>query len=187
MEGLGARYRPVAGDLMSVTIDIVDQDVFTALRALLIGILPTNTPVVQGQVNLVAMPTTGFVVMTSLSQDRLSTNTHTYDKTLQTKTVNVPTKYEIQLDFYGATSQAWSAEVQALFRDSYAIENMPSNIVPLYADDPMQLPLINGEEQFEQRWKIAAALQYNPIITVSQQSALTVNIALKEVDTTFTP
>lgn len=172
---------------MAASIDIVDQDVFTALVSLLAGILPANTPVVQGQVNLVAMPTTGFVVMTSLSQDRLSTNVHTYDKNAQTKAITVPTKYEIQLDFYGATSQAWSMEVQTLFRDSYAVENMPSNIVPLYADNPMQLPLINGEEQYEQRWKITAAIQYNPIITVTQQSALTVNIAIKEVDTTFTP
>ena len=170
-----------------INIDIESQDVFTALRAFLIGILPVNTPVIQGQVNLVSMPTSGFVLMNEISQSRVSTNTHKHDSSAQTTAITVPTEYKIQVDFYGANAQAWSMEVQTLFRDSYAIENMPKNIVPLYADDPIQLPLINAESQYEQRWKVAAAIQYVPIITITQQSALTVNIAIKEVDTTFTP
>ena len=43
---------------MSVTIDIVDQDVYMALVTFLTSYLPANTPVVQGLDNQVAMPPT---------------------------------------------------------------------------------------------------------------------------------
>jgi hypothetical protein len=64
---------------------------------------------------------------------------------------------------------------------------MPANIQPLYADNPTQMPLIDGEAQYEQRWKLTASLQYNPIVTVSQDFADTLTLTLDEVDATFPP
>jgi hypothetical protein len=93
----------------------------------------------------------------------------------------------MQLDFYGSTSQSWAMETQALFRDEYATEIFPPNIQPLYADDPVQIPLIDGEAQYEQRWKVLARLQYNPILSTSQQSMLAVDIELAPIDQTFKP
>ena len=78
-------------------------------------------------------------------------------------------------------------QTSALFRDEYAADNMPANIQPLYADNPMQMPLIDGEDQYEERWKLTASLQYNPVTTIGQQSALAVDIGLVEIDTTFKP
>ena len=46
---------------MSVTIDIAEVDVFTAMLAFLTSFLPTGTQVIQGQNNLAAMPLGGFV------------------------------------------------------------------------------------------------------------------------------
>jgi hypothetical protein len=77
--------------------------------------------------------------------------------------------------------------VQVMFRDQYATDLLPVNIQPLYADDPMQIPLINGEGQYEQRWKLTAVLQYNPIIAAAQQSATSLTIGLKEIESTFHP
>ena len=93
----------------------------------------------------------------------------------------------MQLDFYGPDSQVWAFETQALFRDEYATDLFPANIQPLYADNPVQIPLIDGEEQYEQRWKITASLQYNPILTTSQQSMLDVVVDLAPIDQTFKP
>jgi len=98
-----------------------------------------------------------------------------------------PTRYEMQLDFYGSTSQTWAMQTQALFRDQYATDIFPANIQPLYADDPVQIPLIDGEQQYEQRWKITANLQYNPILTTAQQSMLEVVVDLAPIDQTFKP
>jgi len=57
----------------------------------------------------------------------------------------------------------------------------------LYADDPIQIPLIDAEAQYERRWKVTAALQYNPVITTPQQSAATIQIGIAPVDQTFKP
>ena len=88
----------------------------------------------------------------------------------------------MQLDFYGPSSQIWAVETMALFRDEYATQIFPSNIQPLYADDPIQIPLIDGEAQYEQRWKLVASLQYNPTLTTSQQSMLDVVVGLAPID-----
>lgn len=172
---------------MSVTIDITDQNVFTALVTFFQSFLPAETEVVQGQDNLVAMPKGGFVVMTNASMDRLSFNVDTYNSVSQQKYILTPTRYEMQLDFYGPTSQQWAMQTQALFRDQYATDIFPANIQPLYADDPVQIPLIDGEEQYEQRWKITASLQYNPTLTTGQQSMLAIEVGLAPIDQTFKP
>jgi hypothetical protein len=91
------------------------------------------------------------------------------------------------LDFYGPDSQEWAIKTVALWRDEYATEIFPSNIQPLYADDPIQIPLIDGEAQYEQRWRLAGSLQYNPILSTAQQSMLGVNIGLAPIDQTFKP
>ena len=170
-----------------MTIDIIEQDVFTALVSLLTSFLPAGTEVVYGQDNRVPMPLGGFVTMTSAGMDRLSINVDTYNYANQTKSILTPTNYKIQLDFYGANSQAWAMQAQALFRDAYATDTMPANIQPLYADNPIQLPLIDGEAQYEQRWKLTANIQYNPLITTSQQSMTAINVTLAPIDQTFKP
>ena len=91
----------------------------------------------------------------------------------------------MQLDFYGPTSQVFCIETVSLFRDEIATEIFPKNIQPLYADDPHQMPLINGEDQYEQRWRLLATLQYNPILTTAQQSALHVEVGVHPIDQIF--
>lgn len=105
---------------MTVSIDITDQDVFTALVVFFNSFLPSNTPVIQAQDNLVAMPLGGFITMNNAGMDRLSFNVDNYQSTTQGKTILTPTKYDIQLDFYGPIAQQWAMETQALFRDEDA-------------------------------------------------------------------
>jgi len=172
---------------MTVTIDIVDQQVFGVLRAFLTAVLPNGIEVVQAQDNRVAMPLGGFVTMNNAGKKRLATNVSTYTPTGSTKSVQMSTRYDMQLDFYGPLSESWAQMAQALFRDEFAVNMMPANIQPLYADDPMQIPLIDGEQQYEQRWKLTATMQYNPIVTVSQDFADTLTVIPAEVDATFPP
>ena len=172
---------------MSVTIDLIDQDVFVSLVTFFKSFIPSGVEIIQAQENLVAMPKGGFIAMNNVGMDRLSFNVDTYNSTLQQKFILTPTNYAMQLDFYGPDSQVWAFETQSLFRDEYATDLFPANIQPLYADNPVQIPLIDGEEQYEQRWKITASLQYNPILTTSQQSMLDVVVDLAPIDQTFKP
>lgn len=172
---------------MSVEINLTDQDVFRALVVFFRSFLPAGTEVVQAQDNRVPMPKGGFVTMNNTSMERLSFNVDNYDAINQGKSILTPTKYGVQLDFYGPNSQTWAVQTMSLFRDEYATELFPANIQPLYADDPMQIPLIDGESQYEQRWKLVATLQYNPTLTTAQQSMLGIVIDLAPIDQTFTP
>lgn len=172
---------------MSVSIDITDQDVYTALVTLLATIVPSGTPIVQGLDNQVAMPATGFVLMTGLGIERLGTNVDVNNGTTLTQTSQMAARYTVQLDFVGPLAQSWAMQVQALFRDEYAADLMPANIQPLYADDPMLIPLVNAESQYEQRWKVTAAIQYKPTITTPQQSATSLSIGIKPIDTYYHP
>ena len=170
-----------------VVIDITDQDIFKSLVVFFKSFLPNNTTIVQAQDNLVAMPKGGFVAMNNVGMTRLSFNVDNYDAYAQRKFILTPVRYEMQLDFYGSDAQTWAFETQALFRDQYATDIFPTNIQPLYADDPVQIPLIDGEQQYEQRWKITASLQYNPILTTNQQSSWFATVNLAPIDQTFKP
>ena len=172
---------------MSVILDINDQDIFKAMRVFIQSFVPSTVQVVQAQDNRVPMPKGGFITMNNTGMDRLSFNIDNYQSVVQGKTVLTPTQYSMQLDFYGPDSQEWAMQTMALFRDEYATEIFPPNIQPLYADDPVQIPLIDGEAQYEQRWKLVASLQYNPILSTTQQSMVAVDIALAPIDQTFNP
>jgi len=172
---------------MAVTIDIVDQDIFRALIVFFRTFIPSEVEIVQQQDNRVPMPKGGFIAMNNNGMDRLSFNIDNYDAINQGKTILTPINFEVQLDFYGPIAQQWAAETVSLFRDEYATQIFPSNIQPLYADDPVQIPLIDGEAQYLQRWRLAASLQYNPILSTIQQSMLGVEIELAPIDQTFPP
>lgn len=186
-----------------MTPSIVDNDVFTALRSFLLLILPAGTEVVQAQDNSVPMPESGFVTMNNVNKKRLATNVHAYRNdpenvvygaenviqgaeqvTFQTsngfRDILTPTQYTIQLDFYGDDAGDWAAVAQMMLRDEYATSNFPDGIKPLYADDPIQMPLIDGEMNYTQRWKLQAVLQYNPSVSMAQQFARQINVHVND-------
>lgn len=169
---------------------VLDTDVFTALRSLLLLILPSGTEVVQTQDNGVPMPAGEFVTMNNVRKVRLETNTDSYvdpgTPNAGSQNILTPWEFTIQLDCYGADAGDWAALIAAVFRDEYGCSNMPSNIQPLYTSDPVQLPLITGEKQYLQRWKVDMAIQYNPVTSVpmsffSNPGSLT----LADVDTFY--
>lgn len=175
---------------MSVTVSLSDQDVFTALRAFLVAVLPTNTEVVQAQDNGVPMPLGGFVAMNNIGQRRLATNQVTYTPGTANPGIQASetdTEYTMQIDFYGTNASGWATIVQTLFRDQYGTSLFPANIQPLYADDPIQIPLINGEEQYEQRWRMKAVMQFNPVVSVPQDFAVSLTVTPADVDVSFPP
>jgi hypothetical protein len=94
-----------------------------------------------------------------------------YDGNAGTTTIAAPTKIDIQIDFYGIKAGELCKAVKSAFRSQWAYGQFPANIRPLYTDQGRQAPLITGEEQYESRWILTASLQYNPTVTLPQQSA----------------
>ncbi|ALJ98691.1 MULTISPECIES: phage neck terminator protein [pseudomallei group] len=179
---------------MPVTISITESQVFTALRSFLLGILPAGVEVVKAQGNGVGEPVGGdFVVMNSIASPRIATNVEGYtDPGTNPGTRNSMQAIEarLQLDVHGPNSGDNAAIISTLFRDEYAciqFATVNPDIQPLYSEIPRQMPFINGENQFEQRWIIELALQYNPITQTPQDFADEVIPQIVSVDAAYPP
>jgi hypothetical protein len=96
----------------------------------------------------------------------------------------------VQIDCYGALANERAATISMLLRDNYACASFTTSgydIQPLYADNAQQMPLIDGESQYLERWFFNAVLQYNPVITVNQDTANAIDVGLVSVDVVFKP
>lgn len=161
---------------MSMSPSITETQVFTVLRAFILTIV--SCEVIRTPVNRAAMPVGPFIALSPTSNVPLSTNVSTF--TLTTQQIKRPSQFTIQVDFYGVGSGDWATAISTLLRNSYACDQFSASgfdIQPLYAGDAHQLPLVNGESQYEERWTFDAVLQFNPVITAPQDSATALSIA----------
>jgi hypothetical protein len=180
---------------MSVSINITETIVLAALRAFLITVLPSGVEVIAAQDNRVPEPVApDFITMNSIGQARLATNTNTYSDGYPTvagiEKIKQPTQYTIQLDVHGPSSTDNTEIITTLFRDAYAVDmfrNSGFDIAPLYANDPKQVPFINSEQQYENRWIIELAIQYTPTVQIGMEFFTAAEVNLVHVDVTYTP
>lgn len=173
---------------MAVTVTPSISDVYSALRALLQIVVPVGTEVIRGLGNRVPEPAAPFVAMTLITEHRLTTNIVEYDDPgsgIGMKAIEYQVQLMMQLDFYGPLSAEWSAATSALFRDEFACTALAPVCQPLYADDGQMMPLINGEEEYEERWMVGGNLQWNPILTTPQQFSDTLSVDLVNVEVEF--
>lgn len=102
-----------------------------------------------------------------------------------------PMKITIQLDVHGPNSTDNTQILVAVFRDEVGADFFEGasagQIAPLYIDDGKQVPFVNGEKQYEDRWVLEAKLQINPVVSTPMQFADTLTIGIKEVDTYYPP
>lgn len=160
---------------------------FIAVKAFIMSLLPLdNDHVVQGLGNGVPMPDGEFICLTATGLKRLSTNHSIYAVDLQ-RSAKMPTEYSIQFDCYGPNASDYANTLVAMWRDEYACDFLAPTGAPLYSGDPIQAPLVNGEENYEQRFTFTALLQFNPVVTVPQQSATALAVELVSVDAEFPP
>lgn len=91
------------------------------------------------------------------------------------RAVTQPTQVGIQLDFHSndlTTGSDMAQTAATLLRDMTATDYFAANasgIMPLYAEDPRQIPFMNSEQQFETRWVVDAVIQANQTVVVPQQ------------------
>ena len=176
---------------MSITVSPALADVYTALRALIVAVVPAGVPVVQGIQNRAAMPlpAKGFVVMQAIGRSALRTPIDTWDNVAAptTQSIEQGVDLHMQLDFYGPSSPEWATMVSTLFRDEAGCTLLAPNCAPLHADEARMVPLIDEEAQYEQRWMLEAHLQYNPVTVIGQQFAEALKVELINIDEAFPP
>lgn len=161
-------------------VSIAIDSVIEALAAFIQPFLPGGAQIVRGQSNRVAPPVSPFVLLTEIGQQDLETPVGTFDASVDQVALRANTQITIQVDFYGASAGDYCKAVKGVFRSQYAPAQFPDGIKPLFCSDGHQGPLITGEEQYESRWTLTANLQYNPSVSVPQQSADALSVELIE-------
>lgn len=171
---------------MTYSISITEDDVCAALRTWLIAAI--GCEVVRGLSNRVPMPLGGFIVMTPGTQQRLSTNiVEGFPADLpidESQGVTQHVMQGIQLDLYGANAGDWAGIISTLWRDTTTCDAL-ENIQPLHNSEPLQMSLVDGEQQYEERWIIKVYLQYNATVTLNQSFFKGVSVELIDVDATI--
>lgn len=169
---------------MSFTVTPTEDDVLTAVRTLLLTIVDGSTvEVVQGQVNRVPeCKSPDFIVMTPTTRLRLSTDEDNWDTVGTNPAVIVAsynTEYTLQLDIHGPNGSDNAAAICTLWRNPYACDQMAgTGVTPLYATDGKQMPFINGESQWENRWVTTLSMQITPTVSTPMQFADTLDVTI---------
>jgi hypothetical protein len=176
---------------VSVVVAPTQSDVYAALGAFLSGVLPAGVQVIRGLPNRAAMPPTspGFVTMQALFEERLNMPVHSwnYDASTPPATLDVEQGVDlpVQIDCYGPTSGDWAATISTCFEDEYGFAALAPNCDPLYCNQAQMAPLTDEELEYEERWSLEAHLQYNPVATVQQQFADTLDFTSIDVNVEF--
>ena len=186
---------------MTVSVSVTQEEIFDALRTVLLTLVPASTvndagasvpvEVIQAQVNRTAEPQgEDFIMMTVTGRVRLATNQDSYADTFPvvatgSRSITEPTQITIQLDIHGPQGGEVAQVVTSVFRDGYGVDALQAvnpAITPLYADDPKQMPFVNGEQQYEDRWVVNVVLQVNAVVAVFQDFAGSLNVGLRPVE-----
>lgn len=77
--------------------------------------------------------------------------------------------YMMQLDFYGEQAFNRANQVGVMWRSNYTTNELKT-IQPLYANQVRNMEFINEQDQYEKRFLLEIALQYNPHYTYTEQS-----------------
>jgi hypothetical protein len=100
-----------------------------------------------------------------------------------------PTMMTIQVDVHGPNSGDNVQRISTMLRDDYAYLNFTRGtpgIVPLYAEDPKQVPFVNDSNQYEYRWVVEACLQVNATVEdIPQEFFEQIVVGLINVDTKY--
>ena len=96
-----------------------------------------------------------------------------------------PITLTVQLDVHGPASPDNAQVISTLFRDDYATTaflGINPAVIPLYADDPREMPFVNDQNQYEWRWVITAELQANQAVAAPLQFMDVATVGIKEVE-----
>lgn len=166
------------------------QQIYAALVPFIMtvtGLAAAN--VVQGLPNRASMPLPGFISVQGIFRHRLRTNIHGYTGAPSSQaTIEEGVELTVQIDCYGPETtdevvgaEDWANLLSATLRDEYGCAALAPTLSPLYADDARMIPLVDGEEQYEERWSLDAHFQFNPVTTIPQQYADVVDLILWDV------
>jgi len=182
---------------MPASISLTETQIMTALRAVLAGIVAPSVEIIRAEINRVPEPIgPNFILMTPIHRVRLATNIDTFTDTRLTappvaaRDSLAKTEITIQIDVHGPASADNATIISTLLRDEYAAQAFAAagyDVAPLHAEDPRQVPFINGEQGYEMRWIVDVVLEANIVVRTPQDFADEVFIQTVASDIVYLP
>lgn len=143
----------------------------------------------QAQANGVPMPKAEFCILTPLRFTRLSTTREIGQDTGQPATSAMGytevRQADIQVDIYGPGAGDRAVALETTFSSSYAyskIKAINEKVAPLYSTAAIQAPMIDAEQQWQERWTITVSLQVHIVVSFPQDYFDSADITLEPVD-----
>ncbi len=111
-------------------------------------------------------------------------------ETITGGTANLEQKVRItiQCDVHGPNGSDNAFAISIAMWDAIAdrfFNSAVTGVSPLYSDDPKQMPFLNGEQQYENRWSVDIHVQTNQTVFFSQQFASAVDVDVINVSATY--
>lgn len=133
----------------------------------------------KGFQNLTSTPLGSYIVISPGVKERQDQIIRNYDPVNLLSNNQRSTTYSYQVDCYGPSGPDYADTVAIAWRSMWACDyfaglnavptpGAPLPAVPLYADEPQQLNIVNGELQFEQRFMCKLYLQANQVVGLPQ-------------------
>ncbi|MGF6604581.1 hypothetical protein P3T23_009337 [Paraburkholderia sp. GAS448] len=168
----------------AASLSLTESQTLAALRAFLLSVLPAGVEAIRGQDNrLPEPPGANFVVMTPVLRERLETNVDAwrdgYPDAPSVRDVLQATKLTVQIDVHGPSGADHTQTITTLWRDPCACDAFTASgfdIAPLFASEPRQVPFLNEAQQVETCWSVDLVMQVNPVVTVPQEFAQSLEI-----------
>lgn len=148
------------------TISVTHDEVYKDIRGFLLGLFPeASQQIIKAAQNNNPLPENAIVMQFLFDRnlDVAVTNPLPPDEAVIQNSVEV----RFQIDFYGALAASRGRTVENLWRNGYACERLMV-CQPLYVQSYNRNVYINDSNQYEDRWILDVALQYNPQVTVAQ-------------------
>lgn len=184
---------------MTASVNPVMDEMFAALRAFILNLIPTLTDCRQAQMNRSPMPKGNFAVMTPITSSGLSTNRTRYqfsESSLNGAELHSRvTEWRCQVDFYGNSAQENATILSTITRSDFSCQwfrdyssgNGYPLLVPVFCSDPKQTSMINGEDQWENRWTCEFYANIPAIVSVPQQFMTNARVRGDSIDAKYPP
>lgn len=140
-------------------------EIITELRQFILATLPdaTTEQVIRDTQNFAALPYNAITIA-MLFDSALDYSSTYYDADAGLAAVGNSVEARVQFSFYGKEAPRRSRIIAQLWRNSYAYDRL-TKCKPLYVQSRQRLPYINDSNQYEDRYILDLALQYNPVVT----------------------
>lgn len=157
---------------MPATLTPTEDEVFDAVWQWVTSLFDAGDAVniFKGFQNVTSTPYGSYIVVSPGIAQRQNQLLRDYDSVNELSLNQRNTTYSYQVDCYGPSGPDWATIVSVAWRTLWSCDALAAlPVTPLYADEPSQLNISNGEQQYEQRFMLRLFLQVNQTVALPQE------------------